>query len=256
MLDYLTKIKTQDRRSERPKNAEALLLHPIADDPTPPDTESYSHWEFDHASQRRFYVGGFLWFLSRTGMNANSLAAFKDKAVEAVADRTTWEEMPNSGSRWNEKIARQQFNLARNHRALFFQKAAIIIMACELAVEELLKSGREIKDISGPEDVYKYMSIIPACWNVDEFNEGYLNKLENVGALDRLREVTGQRSKAVYHDLANGHTSTFETAKRLREALETELDPSSSSVGRVRARPGRRKLGKLRASEFETADFG
>ncbi|MET1416810.1 hypothetical protein ABVF61_31430 [Roseibium sp. HPY-6] len=256
-MDYLANIIQQQRQAVRPANYEDLLFHPIADDPTTSGASCYSNWEFDHGTQPRFYVGGVLWFMRSTSLNANSLAGYKEEAVQAVSDRTNWSDMPNSNNNWTGQIARQQFNAARNHKPLFFQKAAVIIMACELAAEKMLASGRTLQDINAAEDIYRFMSIIPACWNINDFDADFYNQhiAKDKAAQETLRRASKQSQKTVIAELANGHTVTYETARAIKSSIDDDL-PDNVNVGDVRARPGKQKLGHKRTSDYEVCDCG
>lgn len=256
-MNYLADIAEQNRTAARPENYEALLFHPIADDPTATDATCYPNWEFDHGLQRRFYVGGILWFLRSARINANSLAGFKDDAIVAVRERTDWSNMPNSNNNWTGQIARQQYNAARNHTPLFFQKAAIVIMSCELAAEAMLANGRVLQDIDTPQDIYRFMSVIPACWNVNDFNKDFYNQYvaKDKAAQEKLKVAATLSQKAVLWDLADGHTVTYETAKAVKEAIDQDF-PEDVNVGEVRSKPGKKNLGKKRTSDYEFCDCG
>lgn len=258
-MNYLHDIQSQGRGGGRPVNYEDLLFHPIADDPTVAGATCYKNWEFDHGTQRRFYVGGFLWFLGITGLNPNRLAdGFKQDAVTVVGKQATWSTMPNSNNHWQEPLARQQFNLARNQSAIFFQKAALIIMACELAAEKILNSGRTLSGVNVPGDIYKYMSIVPATWNINDFNDAFYKDYisRQPAAIDALQNATAQPQPAVFGDLANGRTVSFEVALGVYNTIGTPALPASGFKGNVRARPGKKTLGRLRTSEFESIDCG
>ncbi len=255
-MNYLSDIRAQNRPRQRPDNHEKLLFHPIADDPSSESAVCYEDWEFDHGRMNRFYVGGFLWFLRQVDEPPSNLSRFREEAISRIADQTNWFEMPNSGKAWSEGIARQQFNVAKRREPLHFQKAAIIIMACEIAAEAALGQGREMPDINDAKDVYTTMSIIPACWNINDFNRDLISRLEKLpDAFDKLKEATGQDSPTVFRHLAVGNTVTWETAAKTHHVISNDFD-SSFKVGKVRAHPGRGSLGKQKATEFERVNIG
>lgn len=254
-MTYMEKITSQERKSERPTEYTGLLLHAVSNGWDDDGAQSYVNWEFDHGDKQRFYVGGLLWFFRETGMNANLLSGYRKKAIKAVADRTNWAKMPNSNQFWKQDIARPQYNVATRGDPLYFQKAAIVIMSCEVAVEDALNEGVSCDEIEIPEDIYKKMSIIPACWNINDFNIEFYSRLidSNGDVKDRLVESSNQESSTVIENLAKGNTVTYNTAL----SIKNEIDSSTGfKVGKVRATPGGRKLGRLRASEFEKIDRG
>lgn len=251
-MRYKEKIEKQGRPSKRPTQAEQLLLDPIsADDDA---TESYPDWEFDHGTQKRFYVGGFLWFLRQCRISPSALASYKKAASELVKHETEWDHMPNSGTSWDE-LARQQFNLARQGRPLLFQKAALVIAACELAARERLQKGEPTGEIEKPEDIYKTMAIIPAVYNIGNFDSRILEEFEHrPEAKDALRENFPNYPKLI-EELSSGHTVTLETAKRLKAALEKDAG-LRHELGVVRPTPGAHKLGRKSATPSEHVDHG
>jgi len=260
--DYDGAVRAQGREAVRPVRLEDLLLHPICDDPTAPDAVCYTDWDRDHVGSARFFVGGILWFMRQTKVNSSTLASYAEEAARVVESQTEWHDIVNvrnSDERWRENVARQQFDRAVNRSSQYIQKAATIIMACELCASDLIKSGNAaLKDsISKPEDIYKMMTIIPACWNVNDFNQDFMAQVDSSGAphLKTVQHAIGEDSVDVLKDLADGFTVTYPTAKGVLDAVNSEL-PSEYSVGLVRARPGRKRLGKKRASHNETVDNG
>jgi hypothetical protein len=260
--DYDGVIRAQKRASARPTRLEDLLLHPVCDDPSASGAECYTDWDRDHVGSARFFVGGILWFMRQTRVNSSTLASYADQAAKVVENQTEWHDIANvrnSDERWRENVARQQFDRAVNRSSQYIQKAATIIVACELCATDMIKSKNTTlkESISKPEDIYKMMSIIPACWNVNDFNQDFMTKVNASGAphLRTVQHAIGEDSSDVLKDLADGFTVTYPTAKGVFEAVNGEL-PSEFSVGSVRARPGRRKLGKKRASHNEIVDNG
>lgn len=254
-VSYRDTIKAQGRSSRRPKEADELLLFKIADDPEESDARSYEDWEFDHGASKRFYVGGFRWFMRNTKLNASTLAVkYKAEVPEALRDRTDWTSMPDPKNAWSQ-IARIQFSAASNQKPMFFQKAAMVLMACELAVEEMLKGNIDTGEIKKPEDIYTTMSVVPACWNINDFTEEFLEKLgKSSQGVSTLKQSTGLSSKAL-EQVASGYTVTWQTANKIKSTLEEQYH-QDVTVGRVRSKPGRKRLGKKAASEYESVDLG
>lgn len=233
----------------RPARYEDLLLHPIADNPLSPNAASYDNWEFDHGAKPRFHVAGLFWFSRLTGMTMQDLKEGYSEAAREEVQNTPWISMPNSQEAWTQAIARQQFQRARGAKATRFQKAGVIILACELALEDMLNNGANLP-IKSAQEVYQNMAIVPAVWNIDDFNERYLKSLSDNQILDLA--AASQQPKAVISALATGFTATYSTV----ELIKAKADTYSNKPGRVRARPGGKSLGKRGASEFETVPIG
>lgn len=260
--DYDGTVRAQRRPALRPQRIEGLLLHPICDDPSVEGAECYTDWDRDHVGSTRFYVGGILWFMRQTRVNSSTLATYAEAAASVIEQNTEWHDIVNvrdSDRRWTEPVARQQFDRAVNRGAQYIQKAATIIMACELCAADLLEANNtRLKDsIEQPEDVYRMMTIIPACWNVNSFNSRFIESLngDQVRHLKTLQHAIGEDSVAVLRDLADGFTVTHSTATGVRSAVRDQL-PEQFEVGEVRARPGKQKLGRKKASHNETVDNG
>ena len=247
---YEQRLLDQARPAERPEAHEGLLFEPVTHDPYAEDA-SYADWEFDHAAQRRFRVGGILWFFRTTSLTVQDFSLFyRDRAVASIAE-TGWTAMPNSGRRWTEPIARTQFLEARRGLGLYFQKAALIIRASELALTDMIADGRVTGFESGLE-VYRHMSIIPCVWNVDDFNADLYGGL-SPDERGQISDHIGQ-GQTLLSDLATGYCVTSASARLLKnKADEMALNPAP---GRVRAKPGNRKLGRQKASDFETVATG
>lgn len=255
--NYKIEIESQKRSLVRPESCEKLLWEPITDTSPSAGERSYSGWELDHASKSRFYVGGFREFLQLGAVaDAQDLyGRFWARTLE-VAQTTGWtSEVPLNNEAWT-KLSYNQFRFARLGQALQFPKAALVILACELAVDQAIKDNRTLRmKVSAGADIYKFMSIIPACWNLDDFNQAYLEGRQKLEprVFERLRDGAGQTSKKVIEDLANGHTVTRDTAMGVKERL-VELS-AEDAAGDARAHPGN-NLGTKSASENESFDKG
>src|SRR5688572_17901422 len=98
-LSYLDAVTKQERAPGRPDNYEALLFHPVADDPA--TGSCYKNWEFEHGTNQRFYVGGLRWFKRMSGIDGHgALCNFGQKAADTVKAETNWWHMPNSRDLW------------------------------------------------------------------------------------------------------------------------------------------------------------
>lgn len=236
--------------SGRPNDYADLLIRPIAMEG---GGTSYANWEQDHGSSRSFYVKGFRWFLHASQIDDfNRIAPFSAAAVELVAKRTNWTSMPESGTRWNE-CGSPQFKRARHRGTTYFQKAALIIVACELALEQRIKDKLPLRTQISMQDIYQHMGVIPACWHIEEFtpDQARLLKAQYPEAELALKTECGQEARTFIDHLANGYSTTFETAKKTRDYIATNC--KKVTVGRVSPMPGR-LLGVKGATEFETID--
>lgn len=255
-MTYLELLNEQSRPAKRPTGHEGLLFLPVNDD-ADVNQPCYQYWERDHADKKRFYVGGFAWFLSNIGMSASEFASrYKTNAVREIPERSDWHKMPFSNGLWGQEIARKQINAAAKGRPLQFHKAATIIMACELAIEEAIQDGGGFDNLSSGEEVYQRMSIIPAVWNVDDLEKEIFDELfrSGVNVMPNLEAKTGQYKKEVFEDFLSGCSTTYQTAEGFRQVLTEVIE--DRPVGRVRAKPGSRHLGRSQASEREEFDKG
>lgn len=237
---------------ERPANYADLLSHPINNKAGEP---SYDGWELDHANKMRFYVGGMHWFIRASGLvQASALPGFAERAVETIQDHTTWPRMPVSPDSWM-SCSDVQFRHARNTRPISLPKALLIIVACELALTERVRLGRAIDATVNGLSVYDKMSIIPACWHIDDFDKDAKVALlrEDPEADAKLRDAAGQTKKTFLDHLAVGQTVTLETARAVKRYLDA--NHPRLGIGAVSARPSN-KLGVRHATDFEHLDAG
>jgi hypothetical protein len=240
----------------RPHRLEELLSEPI---PTYCEGailgHSYPGWEYDHCHKARFYVQGFLGFLRLQVVKDTKqlFSKYADEALDVAARETTWIGAPGPSNVWDE-LSSNQFRAARNGKAMYWQKAALVILACELAVAAAMSKGRIVRGLSYPAEVYSFLKIVPACFNVDGFNARYLDVLLDAhpGATNPIALATRQ-SKSILEDLTAGYTVTRRTAYAIVNHIAGNYP--DHPVGPVRGKPGR-KLGVKSASENETLDLG
>lgn len=226
-------LLAQKRPGVRPEGYEALLFQVVADNPTAPNAVCYSNWEFDHGHKQRFYVAGFRWFMKVTGIeNMQVLTANYAKLALDEVKTTTWPEMPNSANRWSE-LSPNQLRAAKNIENMFFQKAALVMLVCEKAIEARLDSRTEpLKTPVKPGDVYTNMAVVPAVWTIEDFNKKVLDEVAKApGLLSTIREVMDQPAQTI-DGMASGHTVTNQTAFLLKQ----ELTKAKINCGPVRAR--------------------
>lgn len=235
---------------KRPEHYSELLREPISLEKGQP---SFAGWEFAHGSRQRFYVDGMQWFIRTSGIQrAQELDRYGPLAAEELEHGITWHEMPMSGNNWND-CSDIQFRRARNVKPIFYQKAALVILACELALADRIRVGRVNDKQVTALDVYKNMSIIPACWHIDEFDRTALKRLTDADpdVLNKLRDRSAQTAKTFVDHLATGHTVTLKTAKAVKRYID-EAQPKLG-IGSLNARQSN-GLGTKNATEFEHID--
>ena len=95
------------------------------------------------------------------------------------------------------------------------------------------------------------MAIIPACWNINDFNTEYLNRQIkfNPSFLNELANHVKQSDTEVFQELAAGHTVTFRTANGIKDFCNGR--PGREPLGKIRSRAGRNLLGTKRAADCE-----
>ena len=263
-------IANQKRPAKRPALSTDLLLHIIAPDPFEEGATMDLQWAEEHATKPRFFVGGIPWFRDLTLLKAEDIGAYRKRAA-GKAKSVGWTEMRDLPphvvnklyKQW-ESIAWQQYYEAIQERPVTFIKAVLFLLSCELALQELVDKqklrkrpnyagdaeGPELsKEISSGETIYQHMAIIPACWNINDFNTSYID--DQVAAdssfLKKLGKHTGQQDLDVFADLGSGHTVTFVLAQQVKEFCDTLRPP----LKEIRCRAGRGKLGSKRASKRE-----
>jgi hypothetical protein len=258
-------------RTRRPINADELLLAPVTSDPHMPDATCDMDWIKEHNKQR-FYVGGWPAFVNLTGMKIDELDRYRDAAI-AAAKTEKWPMMRYTSpemirrleSDWSSIARPQLFNCAKG-RAVMFPKAALFILTCELALEDRLEQARNSRSKEGKTSellataksgvwIYSHMAIVPAVWNINDFNKGYLESrlAKNPIFLSALRKETGQENLDVFRDLASGSTVTYKTATMIKTYCDrsNEFEP----LGEIRARAGKGTLGTKHASMYEEIDL-
>ncbi|MFL9841726.1 hypothetical protein ABS767_12190 [Sphingomonas sp. ST-64] len=235
---------------KRPEHYSVLLREPIS---LEKGQDSFDGWEFAHGARQRFYVDGMQWFARTSGIQrAQDLDRYGPLAAETIEHGMTWHQMPMSGNNWND-CSDIQFRRARNRHPMFFQKAALVILACELALADRIRVGRVNDKTVTALDVYSKMSIIPACWHIDDFDRAALKTLieSDEEALTKLRDAAAQTKKTFVEHMVVGHTVTLKTAKAVKKYLD-ENHPHLG-VGAINARLSN-GLGTKNATEFEHID--
>jgi hypothetical protein len=154
---------------------------------------------------------------------------------------------------WQE-VSRQQYFAITKKRPVAFPKAAVFLLTCELALQEIVDDpsiigvdSSQLEGISSGMDVYKYMVIVPACWNVNDFTDEYLQRQSTRNGFMQSLAAAAQQSRQVVTELALGHTVTYRTAKFVKDHCDSAGEP----VGDIRCRAGQTKLGTKGAANEE-----
>jgi hypothetical protein len=251
-------LKQRQALIGRPKSHGDLLLEPIP----------YDGWEEDHAEDRRFYLAGVVWFKRTFKAKQKTVDLARDQAHRRVLALTKWHLMSDPEGYWKKELGRPQVLSVFAGEPISFAKAAQVLMACEIVVENILSEkekepavfaerGLTLPDgFSKAEHLHRYMGILPACWNIDGFNKEFLEKVRHHRNKDPHKEIAdaiGLRSPYAVAELTRGHTVTRLVAENI-QSVASGFEVPDNYLGQVRARPGR-KLGKKSASEFEAPDL-
>jgi hypothetical protein len=266
-MSFRQAIENQRRPAKRPATLPELLIHIIAPNPEDAAAVMDSDWSAEHVGVPRFRIGGMRWFRDVTKLNGEDILRFREPAL-ALAVKCRWTEMAGVTRAMAAKqeinwksVSRQQFFDGVAGRPLLLVRAAQVLLACELALQDLIDNreisavartdGRpeELAEFVSSQQIYQHMALIPSCWNLSGFNESYLNtRLEADPAfLDNLAFATQQMDHSVFQQLAIGHTITYSLAKKIKEFCDAR-----KSVGQIRCRKGNdKKIGKKRAVFLE-----
>ena len=265
VVTFRERLAAVGPRNARPKHAEGLLLEPICEDPRG-QLASDARWASEHCLEKRFFVGGIEWFSDVTGMSTLHLSSFRSQAT-ALSRRLDWPSMngarggvvQRARGQWG-KIAPQQFFNVAKSRPVQFPKAALYILACELALQSLVENPYSANDegdahvvpshIRSGEEVYNHMAIIGACWNINDFNSRYLSRVREkypnfISELADQFDI--QQPTELFSELAAGHTVTFDTAITIKQYSEVRGEP----LGNVRFKSGQKLLGTKQAAPSE-----
>lgn len=270
-MSFRLEIAKQNRAPKRPALATGLFLHVIAANPFAENAVMDPRWAEEHARVPRFRIGGTPWFRDLTLLKAEALSGYSKKASNRAKSCgwTKMEDLPraeasNLYGEW-ESIAKQQYYAAIQQRPVTFVKAVLFILSCELALQEIVDRQKAFRrgnanpdempaielprEVSSGEFVYRHLAIIPACWNINDFNAKYLETRagEDAGFLEALGGHTEQSDIETFHPLAAGHTVTYRLAERVKQFC----DDAKPHVGQIRCRAGRGVLGSKRATHIE-----
>lgn len=263
--NFKTQIESQSREARRPQDPQDLLLRPVDVDPA--NTQAWKGvWATDHGTRLRFYVAGLDWFLTTAKITVDQLASFKDDAV-VDANQFGWRKTGGATAMaqremqpfW-EKLSKPQFYSARSREPMQFAKASLVILACELALEERLAKQEAGKldpkfhideAVKSGAEVYSHMAIVPACWHLSGFGEEYVERqkaLRPTFARDLAQHI--RQDDEFLKQLASGHTCSHETVAEILKYC-SDIAKASEVPGEIRVSPGRSVLGTLKAASAE-----
>jgi len=221
-----------------PKYAIDLLMQNI----------EYDGWEHQIGNQRAFIVRGFTWFFNCLASNGNNRRAanFEDKKYidrmqKILESRDEWINLPFP---WNEDFSPRQAMYASSaksnpsKRFLSFYKAVQTIVLCEAIIEDIKNTTL---------DVYENMRIQPSLSYIHEFEQKHLDVLNKNKQFDELIEITGQKTRSVFNEMAQGHSVTEVLAVAVHQFFRDKHP--EISIGSVDFRPNARMKNKTSTYE-------
>ena len=216
----------------------------------------YAGWPVDHAAGRKFYVYGGRWVEQKIARyQAKFYYDLVARAGEFIATETDWRQVAGE---WDKVPAYNQFRRAAQGEPQTFEKAAWVIAAHTVAYGDWVAAAKE-EGVAGadelhPFDCFSVLGLLPACYNIDEFDAKALEKFRTAHSnFDAtVLSATGQRKSRVLDDLASGKCVTLGTAVGIRDAIHKLT--SSSAIGPVCGRPGRNR-GRGGASTSEIVEL-
>ncbi|MFM9940867.1 MAG: hypothetical protein ACKVP7_15395 [Hyphomicrobiaceae bacterium] len=231
----------------RPGRCEDLLTEDVA----------FDGWEVLSAYSPRFYVTGLFWFLrEQRRLDVRFLTKYADMSKERMRKTTKWMEFP---APWDDDLSYNQFRHVRNRQPVMFHKAVQVIFTCEVALEEERRAKTTGNWVGSDaalvqHDIYTNMRIIPAVYNIDRFSQTLVElRMRHESALPDVLAAAKQKDLRLLEEIASGYCVTRETAVALHDAV-VKLDPNIT-IGEVRFRPGKKRLGKKRASHRESVEL-
>ena len=215
---YAKKVGARNHLDGRPTTYEQLLLEPISD--VPGGAESYPDWEFEHGQSLRFYVGGFRWFQRATGTyDLSKITSYAASAIKTVDKETNWRTMPESRSDWAE-CSLNQFRAARSIKAQHFAKAALVIVACEKFLADMLSSDEPPSGVT-INDIYKNMSVVPAVWRINDFDKDFLSGMLKADPSSHdIVAANAKQSKEILEQMSKAATVSSSTVLSVKESVD------------------------------------
>lgn len=219
-----------------------------------PKGANYDTWKPDHLERRRFYVGGYHWLsaASQIKKRIRYLEAAK-QATDHIRNETSWFRiLPEL----NTPLPAPQVDDIRKFKAVSFTKAVLFIAASEIILARAIQNNSARKQHKFASSVYENMRVVSACWNIDNFNNKFRDRLlgKHSDAFRCVAEKLGFDDEDVLFELSDCHTVTKKTADEVKAAIEN-LYPDFR-LGLVRPRPGRGTIGTGDAAPSESPFLG
>lgn len=165
-------------------------------------------WPLILRQRRAFRVRGFTWFKVDVEANISSLEPFIGRMEIELRQRPGWNGLPWP---WNERFAVSQLFSAARGDPIRFDKAAKVLLICELAAADRgLPTSR----------VYQVMRIEPAIFVLSGFDANYLQRVEldRPDLIEHVVAALGQPHNVIRR-MAAGETVSYRLAYRMRQVL-------------------------------------
>jgi hypothetical protein len=187
-------------------------------------------WEGSVGTMRSYYIRGATW------LRGNVLPVVSDLNERTNEDFTAllanYPGIAAAHFNWQQAYSPRQGMAAlslKKRSPIMFNKAVQTILLCQKIADERIAAG---SSTAGANDVMSRLRIDPAIFYIRDFDQEQLDRLAgaNPHVLERLREMTGQRTRVVFGDMARGQTVTKRLAEATRLALG-ELFPNEDFGG-------------------------
>jgi hypothetical protein len=167
-------------------------------------------WATRLQNQRVFRARGFTWFARNVGENSTALIQ-RIRAMEAFRRKLQeWNDKPFP---WDENLAGAQINKARNGEPLRFDKAAKVVLVCEMAARDAGKTHWELLET---------MRLEPAVFHVVNFDKDLPAMIRSSKpGFDLVVQIANltRQSFAVIRGMLEGKTVSYRLASMVRQAL-------------------------------------
>lgn len=210
-------------------------------------------WNTSFGAGRFFYLTGVTDAMRLLQEKSGTFLKLKGHLDAILVDEDLERWGTQSGIRLDEKIKRERAGEITVPKPTYFYKC----VECLVAFEHAFENSERLKDKVSKFWVFDYMRIVPAIYNIRQFNTNKLDLLRrDYEDFDRLAlEATYQPDPLFLDDLANGKTVTRPTAYRLKIFINTHCNVSPDhAVGEVRIRPGNHGLGDGPATTHEIVE--
>ena len=186
--------------------------NPAGSDPrqhVAPRLTGISDWESIYGERRAFRIRGLTWFRQTVQRDIDKLKPLIPSMEQARLGRPAWN---TSDIDWSARFSLTQVYAARRGGTLRFEKAAKVLLLCEVAAEA---NGIPAAIL------YAHMRLEPALFGLADFTEDQLAaavKARN-DLFPALRRGAGQTTERVFTDMAEGKAVSYRLAWKTRELL-------------------------------------